>query len=174
MWSMNMQACRSTSLLLSSGTRRWLHLNTLESTKETAWTNPSSAGKAIEQVNYNVETLGYQHQIRRISRLSPASNSRISQQQEKTLIEQSGQTSCCPPFLSRVRGSQPRRESTSIPAKCLPFPLLCRSYSSSAEVSTKSSQLQSEVRRFLRQKGVDFSETHSCLRYVSYAGCPSP
>ena len=160
-----MQACRSTSLLLSSGTRRWLHLNTLESTKETAWTTP----KAIEQVNYNLKTCGYQHQIRRISGLSPASESRISQQQEKTLNEQSFQPSCCPPLLStsiRVRGSQPRSETTSILAKCRPFPLLCRSYSSSAEVSTKSGQIQSEARRFLRQKGLDFSETHSCLRYV--------
>ena len=166
---MNMQACRSTSFLLSSGTRRLLHLNIQESPKETAWTSPSSAGKAIEQVNYNLKTCGYQHQIRRISGLSPASESRISQQQEKTLNEQSGQPSCCPPLLStsiRVRGSQPRSETTSILAKCRPFPLLCRSYSSSAEVSTKSGQIQSEARRFLRQKGLDFSETHSCLRYV--------
>jgi len=151
-----MQAYRSTSLAFSSGSKLWL---------QATFTEPSTSSKVIQSGRPLHSNVG-QH-------LSPSSNllpSRGLQQQAKPLVFANLTLSSNQPEPPPARGLTLNQGSTLSrglsPASCQP-PYSSRPYSSSvAPVSSYSNndKVKSDVQRFLRQKGVDYSETHSCLK----------
>ena len=153
-----MQAYRSSSLAFSSGSKLWL---------QATFTEPTTSTKLIQQSARPLHSNAGQH-------LSPSSSHLQSSsglhQQATPLVFANLTLSSNQPQPPPVRGSTLNQGSTlargSSPASCQP-PYSSRPYSSSvAPVSSYSNndKVKSEVQRFLRQKGVDYSETHSCLK----------
>ena len=154
-----MQAYRSTSLAFSSGSKLWLQATFTESTTNTRLCPAIQSGRHL---HCNVG----QHRPQS-SHLLP---SRGLQQQAKPLLFQNRSFSSSRPRSQSARGPTlaggPTLTQGSSPASCQP-PYSSRPYSSSvAPVSSYSNndKVKSDVQRFLRQKGVDYSETHSCLK----------
>ena len=159
-----MQAYRSTSLALSSSSKLWLQ----QATSAESTTNTRLSFPIIQSVSRQIHG--------NVGQYLPASSHLPS----RSLQQQKAKPLVCPNrsqarhlslSTSRRPQSPPARGSTIDPsprssrARCQP-PLSGQPYSSSVAVSSNSNsgKAHSEFQRFLRQKGVDYSETHSCLK----------
>ena len=145
-----MQAYRSTSLALSSGSKLWLQQATFAESTSNARLSP-----VIQSVSRHIHS--------NVGQYLPPSH---LQKQAKPLFLGTGGHAR---QLSSRSHSPPTRGSTISPWSCLSTcqpPNPSRPYSSSVAVSSNlnSGKTHSEFQRFLRQKGVDYSETPSCLK----------
>ena len=145
-----MQAYRSTSLALSSGSKLWLQQATCAESTSNARLSP-----VIQSVSRHIHS--------NVGQYLPPSH---LQKQAKSLFLGNGGHARQLPSRSHP---PPTRGSTISPGSrlstCQP-PNPSRPYSSSVAVSSNSNfgKTHSEFQRFLRQKGVDYSETPSCLK----------
>ena len=145
-----MQAYRSTSLALSSGSKLWLQQATCAESTSNARLSP-----VIQSVSRHIHS--------NVGQYLPPSH---LQKQAKPLFLGTGGHAR---QLSSRSHPPPTRGSTISPGSCLSTcqpPNPSRPYSSSVAVSSNSNfgKTHSEFQRFLRQKGVDYSETPSCLK----------
>ena len=157
-----MQAYRSTSLALSSGSRFWLQ-SISETSTEAAVARFSPVIQHTRNLHGNVDITSPQHPWPPLSHNTcPILQTRPSQ----LVLGNRRQSHALPrPFSASQPWSSPPHGPTL--ARCQPpTPCSIRSYSSSLASSgnSHSGQLQFEVQRFLRQKGVDFTQTHACLK----------
>ena len=157
-----MQAYRKTSSALSSGSKLWLqHSTSAESTSITRLSSP-----VIQSVSRHIHSNAGRH-IPTPSHLMP---SRGFQQQQPMPLVFGNRSQARQLSLSTSRPTSPPAGGSTIAprsrlARCQPS-YSSRPYSSSVAVSSNSNsgKAHSEFQRFLRQKGVDYTETHSCLK----------
>ena len=151
-----MQAYRSSSLALSSGSKLWLQQATCAESTTNARLSPSPS--VIQSVSRHIHS--------NVGQYLPPSHllpSHGLQQQAKSLFLGNGGYARHL-SLSTCRSHSPPAGGSSPPSCQLPNP--SRPYSSSVAVSSNlnSGKAHSEFQRFLRQKGVDFTQTHACLK----------
>ena len=152
-----MQAYRSTSLALSSGSKICKLQQTVTSESTTSSRLSSTAIQGVSrQLHSNVD------KYLPPSHLLPSRG--LQQQQSKLLFLESRAHGHHLSFSTRLPHSLPARGPTLSWGSRPPHP--SRPFSSSVAIANNSNhgKAHSEFQRFLRQKGVDYSETPSCLK----------